>query len=170
MSQQVSVAARSRRWTFGTIPFWLAQAPIFVAGFAMAGLAVRGEWIGLVVLVTCGWVYARVLRQPYVATRLERLVSRASRAIESRYSKPPAPVEVTVVPPDPEDELPAQLADVPPAQLVEPVRPRRAPARVASSARTSPTKRLLQLEELRETGLVSAAEYHDKRQEILRAI
>ena len=162
MLQHASVARRSRRLNLGSIPFWLAQAPVFVAGFAMAALAVRGEWIAFVILVTCGWVYARVLRQPYFARRFDRLVSRASRAIERRYSKPPAPVEVTVLPAEDEPE--------PPAPLVEPVRPRRTPARVGSSTRTSPTKRLLQLEELRETGLVSAAEYHDKRQEILRAI
>lgn len=163
MPQHVSVTWPTRRGTFGSIPFWLGQAPLFVVVFAAVGLAVRRHWIAFVILASCAWVYGRVLRHPYFATRLEKLAARVTLAIVSRYPKRPAPVEVAAVPTasDPDE--------APPAPLVEPVRPRRAPARVASSPR-SPTKRLLQLEELRETGLVSAAEYYDKRQEILRAI
>jgi hypothetical protein len=148
----------------------MAQAPVFLLGFAAAGLVVRKQWIVFAILVTCVWIYARVLRQEYFVTLLDRYVSRAFLAIETRYPRRSAPVEATPVSVASVGTDEEPVADAP---SVEPAPPRRASARSPRRVQPldiSPTKRMLQLEELRETGLVSAAEYQDKRQEILRAI
>jgi hypothetical protein len=171
MPHQQAVAWGNRLWRLPGITFWMAQAPVFLLGFAAAGLVVRKQWIVFAILVTCVWIYARVLRQEYFVTLLDTYVSRVFLAIETRYPRRPARVEPT--PPVSVASVGMDEEPVPDAPSVEPAPPPRASARTPRRVRpldVSPTKRMLQLEELRETGLVSAAEYQDKRQEILRAI
>jgi hypothetical protein len=168
MPQHLALAWRDHAGRLRSIPFWMAQAPVFFVAFAALGLAARKQWIPFVIVVTCVWVYARVLRHEYFVELFDRAFTQAVLAVDRRIPRWPKAETRGVA-----DDLPAPIAEapieVPPAPLVEPAPPRRAPRRVRP-VEVSPVKRLLQLEELRETGLVTPAEYQDKRQEILRAI
>jgi hypothetical protein len=177
MPQDHVLVWRAYAFRVRTIPFWMAQAPILLVGFATFGLAVRRHWIAFALLVTCVWIYARVLRHDSFMALLDRAFFRAGVAIEKFYPKGPAALEVGPKNDDPPDPVAQATATQPmealPAPLVEPEPPTHASARSSRRVRQleiSPTKRLLQLEELRKTGLVTAAEYQDERQEILRAI
>jgi len=158
-----------RRYGPRDVPYWLGQAPVFVVGLAMFALAVRTQWIALAIVVTCSWIYARIVGHRYAMDVLDATFERAVMAIGRHRPRRPVGVEVAAAEDPPAPVAEPIVVQQPPA---EPAPPRRAPTRSrrVQPVEVSPTKRLLQLEELRETGLVSAAEYQDKREEILRAI
>lgn len=161
---------RKHRHRYGPrdVPYWMGLAPIFVVGLAMFALALESQWITLAILVTCAWIYARIVGHAYAMDMLDATFERVGKAVERRRPERPTVVEVAAA-----ADAPVPVAEPIVVQPhIEPAPPKRAPARSrrVQPVEVSPAKRMLQLEELRETGLVSAAEYQDKRQEILRAI